>query len=327
MLENTSAPVAGDPDASQIGRRARVRDGDRSIRAALKRHWILYLMLVPAAVMLLLFHFLPLWGISIAFVDYNLFKGLSGSEFVGLKHFEAVFSRPQTWEVLRNTVFIAVGKIVLGLVAAVGFALLVHEVKFKPYQRIVQTITTFPHFLSWVIAGAVLVNILSSDGLLNSALDGLGLGTVGFLRDKTTFPWTLILSDVWKGFGFGAVIYLAALTQIDPHLYEAAAVDGAGRLARLRHITIPGITPIIILMACLSLGSVLNAGFDQILVLYNPVVYATGDIIDTYVYRVGLLELSYEIATVVGLFKSGVGFVLILTSYWLADRFANYRIF
>ena len=299
----------------------------RSFRQVLQQHWMLYVMLIPAFVMLILLQLYPLWGISVAFVDYNLFQGLSGSEFVGLDNFAQVFGRPQTFNVIRNTIFIAVGKIVLGQLAAISFALLVHEVRFPLYNRLVQTVTTMPHFLSWIIVGAVLVTLLGTDGPVNGLLKLLGLQPIGFLRDKGIFPWTLILSDVWKGFGFGAVIYLAALTQIDPTLYEAAAVDGAGRGARLRHITLPGIAPTIILMAALSLGNVLNAGFDQILVLYNPVVYATGDIIDTYVYRVGLLEINYEIATVVGLFKAVVGFILILTSYWLAGKYANYRIF
>lgn len=284
-------------------------------------------MLIPAAVLLALLHFYPLWGLGLAFVDYNLVKGLSGSEFIGLENFNQVFGRPETWNIIRNTVAIAVGKIVIGQITAIVFALMVNEVKFPPYKRLVQTLTTLPHFLSWIIVGAVMVVMLGTHGPINNIVEGMGLRPIRFLADKNLFPWTMILSDVWKGFGFGAVIYLAALTQINPELYEAAAVDGAGRGARLRHITLPGLAPTIVLMATLSLGSVLNAGFDQILVLYNSVVYSTGDIIDTWVYRIGLLGSNYEIATVVGLFKGAVGFVLILTSYWLAGKYANYRIF
>ncbi|MBZ0297009.1 MAG: ABC transporter permease subunit [Anaerolineae bacterium] len=324
MIDNSSIIAAGRDSEAQV----QVQKGRKpTFGQVWKQHKLLYFMLIPATIMLIIFQFYPLWGIGIAFVDFNPFKGLAGSEFVGLENFQQVFTRPQTLQVLQNTVFIAVGKIVLGQVAAVVFALMVHEVKSPMYQRFVQTFTTLPHFLSWIIVGAVMVTILSGSGPINSFLTSIGLPEIGFLRDKGTFPWTLILSDVWKGFGFGAVIYLAALTQINPELYEAAAVDGAGRWARLRNVTLPGIASIIVLMACLSLGNVLNAGFDQILVLYNPVVYSTGDIIDTYVYRVGLIDLNYEIATVVGLFKAVVGFVLIITSYWLADRYANYRIF
>ncbi len=298
-----------------------------SWRMVWQQHKALYIMLIPAAILLVLLNFYPMWGVGIAFVKYNLVKGLSGSEFIGLQNFQMVFGRPETWSIIRNTVVIAVGKIILGQLAAVIFALMIHEVRFPPYKRLVQTLTTLPYFLSWIIVGAVMVVVLGSNGPVNNIVEGLGLRPIRFLADRNIFPLTIILSDVWKGFGFGAVIYLAALTQINPELYEAAAVDGAGRGARMRNITIPGITPTIVLMAALSLGSVLNAGFDQILVLYNSVVYSTGDIIDTWVYRVGLLGTSYEIATVVGLFKGAVGFTLILISYWLAGKYANYRIF
>jgi len=293
----------------------------------MKRHRGLYLMLVPAAILLILMKFYPLWGIGVAFVDFNPFKGLAGSEFVGLEHFRDMLSRPQTAEIVRNTIFIAVWKIILGQFFAVIFALLVYEVRHSVYRRLIQTVTTMPYFLSWVILGGTFVTILGSDGAVNSLLTAFGLEPIGFLRDKNVFPWTLILTDVWKNFGFAAIIYLAALTQINPELYEAAAVDGAGRWARLRRITLPGIAPTIILMGALSMGNILEAGFEQVLVLYNPLVYETGDIIDTYVFRVGLQGFNYEIATVVGLFKSLVAFILIVVSYWAADRFANYRIF
>jgi len=298
-----------------------------SWRMVWQQHRALYIMLMPAAILLVLLNFYPMWGVALAFVKYNLVKGLDGSEFVGLQNFQQVFGRPETWSIIRNTVVIAVGKIIFGQLAAIVFALMIHEVKFPPYKRLVQTLTTLPYFLSWIIVGAVMVVLLGTQGPVNNIVEGLGLRPIRFLADRNIFPWTIIFSDVWKGFGFGAVIYLAALTQINPELYEAAAVDGAGRGKRMRHITLPGIAPTIVLMAALSLGSVLNAGFDQILVLYNSVVYSTGDIIDTWVYRVGLLGTNYEIATVVGLFKGAVGFTLILFSYWLAGKYANYRIF
>ncbi len=293
----------------------------------IKRHRGLYLMLIPAILLLLVMKYYPLWGISIAFVDYNPFQGISGSEFVGFENFADMFSRRVTRDIIRNTLFISIMKIVLGQFFAVVFSLLVYEVRYDLYRRVVQTVTTLPYFLSWVILGGTMVTILGSNGPVNTLLEGAGLGSVGFLSDKDTFPWTLILTDVWKNFGFGAIIYLAALTMINPELYEAAAVDGAGRFHRMRYITLPGLVPIIVLMSALSLGNILEAGFEQILVLYNPLVYETGDVIDTYVYRVGLQGFNYEIATVVGLLKSAVGFVLILLSYWVADRFANYRIF
>lgn len=283
-------------------------------------------MLIPSVIVLALFHFYPLWGVSLAFVDYNKFRGLSGSEFVGFEVFAEVFGSTHTWQLIRNTVMIAVGQIVVGQVAALLFALMLYEVASRKFRRVVQTLATFPHFLSWVIVGGVLIQMLQTTGYLNDFIESIGLPRIGFLSSPEIFPWTIILSDVWKGFGFASVLYLAALMRVNPELYEAAAVDGAGRLARLRHITLPGIAPIVVLLACLSMGSVLNAGMEQILVLYNPLVYETGDIIDTWVYRKGILESQYSVATAVGLFKALVGFTLIMVSYWAAARFAKYNI-
>ncbi|MGC9360888.1 MAG: ABC transporter permease [Anaerolineae bacterium] len=293
----------------------------------IKQHWMLYLMLLPALVLLALFHYYPLWGVGIAFVDYSPAKGLADSPWVGLGNFQRFFGSRNAVNILRNTVVIAVGKIVFGQIMAIIFALALNEIRHELFKRSVQTITTLPNFLSWVIIGGIMVTFLSTSGPINNLVKTLGGKPIRFLGDASVFPWTLILSNVWKGFGFGAIIYLAALMAINPELYEAATVDGANRWQRLLNITIPGISSTIALMACLNLGSILNAGFEQVLVLYNPVVYKTGDIIDTYVYRVGLVQTDYSLGTAVGLFKSVIGFFLIMLSYWLADRFANYRIF
>ncbi len=299
-----------------------------SLSKTLRQHWLLYVMLIPAMVLLILFSFYPLIGIVIAFQDFRPSRGLAGSEFVGLKNFVEIFTMREAWPLFRNTLVIAVGKIVIGTLASLTFALMVHEVASRIFKRVVQTMTTLPHFLSWVIIGGVMVQVLASAGPLNNIIVSIfGGPPIRFLGDPSIFQWTVILSDTWKGFGFGAVIYLAALTGINPELYEAAAVDGANRWARLRHITLPGISSIVILLACLNLGNVLNAGFEQILVLANPLVYSTGDIIDTWVYRRGLLQSEYSLSTALGLVRSVIGFVLILLSYYLAGRFANYRIF
>ena len=309
-----------------LARRTSTAQTKPSFRVVWQRHWMLYLMLLPSLVLLGLFHFYPMWGLSIAFVDYNRFQGVRGSEFVGLAVFRELFADPDFWRLLRNTVLIAVGKIVVGQAAALAFALMLHEVTSRRFRRVIQTATTLPHFLSWVIVGGIMVQMLSSTGIVTRSLSGIGLSPPRFLADDRIFPWTLVLSETWKEFGFGAIIYLAALTQINPELYESAAVDGAGRWARLWDITLPGIAAIVILLACLSLGNVLNAGFEQVLVLLNPVVYDTGDILDTWVYREGLLGSEYSLATAVGMFKGVIAFVLILLSYWLAGRFANYRV-
>ncbi len=302
-----------------------------SLRSVFKKDWMLYAMLVPALVMLILFHFYPMWGILIAFKDYKFAEGILGSPWVGWQNFQTFFASRNAGNIIRNTVVISMGKIILGQIAAVIFALMLNEVRPRLFKRLTQTATTLPHFLSWVIIGGIMIQVLGTSGLVNKGLTALGFDAVRFLGRPSVFPWTLILSDVWKGFGFGAVIYLAALTGINPELFEAAAVDGAGRFQRIRYITLPSILPTIILMACLALGSILNAGFDQVLVLYNPSVMRTGDIIDTYVYRVGLIGeggmINYGLASAVGLMKSVVGFFLIVLSYWLAGKFANYRIF
>ncbi len=303
-----------------------------SFRAVLKQHWMMYVMLIPAALCLALFHYYPLWGISIAFVKFNPVTGMKGSPFVGFQNFEVFFGSRYAWPIIRNTITIAVGKIFFGQLTAILFALLLNEVRNRIFKRSVQTITTLPNFLSWVLIGGIMSQILARAGLVNVFLTKVfRIQPIPFLGKASIFPWTMIFTDVWKGFGWGAVIYLAALTNISPELYEAAAVDGAGRFARLIHITLPGISSTIVLMSCLALGGILNAGFEQILVLYNPMVYSTGDIIDTYVFRVGLVGSGgmpdFSLGTAVGLFKSVIGFFLIMLSYWLADKFANYRIF
>lgn len=288
---------------------------------------MIYLMLVPAAVLLILFHLYPLWGLSIAFVKYSAFKGIMGSPFVGLENFRRFFEGPDAFNVIRNTLGIALGKIVLGQIAGLTFALTINEIRHVLFKRVAQTTTTLPHFLSWVLIGGVMVEILNRSGIVNRGIEALGFNTISFLGDPRLFPYTMIALETWKEFGWGAVIYLAALAGINPETYEAAAVDGAGRWARLRHVSIPGIAPIIALLACLSLGYVLNAGFEQILVFINPIVFSTGDILDTYVYRVGLLTGEFSLGTAVGMFRSIVGFILVWLSYWLADKYANYRIF
>jgi putative aldouronate transport system permease protein len=323
MAEVSSIDSAVARQVAQTGADSR----KKPFRVILAQHWQMYVMLIPALIFLILFRFLPIWGISIAFVDFNPFKGLLQSEFVGFENFLRFFRSRRAIPILYNTVFIAVGKIIIGQIMAIFFALLINEVRSRPYRRLTQTLTTLPHFMSWVIVGGIMVGVLSTPGIVNQAISAVGLPPVKFLGKPQIFPWTLIGLDTWKGFGWGAIIYLAALTNINPELYEAAAVDGAGRWRRILHITLPGIRTTIVLLSCLNLGNILNAGFEQILVLMNPVVERTGDIIDTYVYRVGLLRTDWSLGSAVGLLKSVIGFGLILLSYWLADKFANYRIF
>ncbi|MBP1991074.1 ABC transporter permease [Paenibacillus eucommiae] len=288
----------------------------------------LHLLILPAFVILVIYQYGPMVGILMAFQDYVPTLGLWKSDWVGWDNFTYVFSLPDTAKVFRNTLVIALMKIVLGLIVPIVTALLLNEVRIKVFKRGVQTLIYLPHFLSWIITGGILIDVLSpSQGIVNVILSSIGIDPIYFLGDDRWFRYVLVLSNEWKEFGFSTIIYLAALTGINPTLYEASVMDGASRWRQTWHITLPGIRPMIVLLMTLSLGNVLNAGFDQVFVLYSPQVYETGDIIDTMVYRMGLLEAQYSLATTVGLFKSVISLILISVSYWLAYRLANYRIF
>lgn len=285
------------------------------------------LMLVPGIVVLLIFIVLPLCGIIIAFQNYVPAKGILGSDWVGLEWFEYIFIMPDGLQIFRNTLIIAVGKIIMGIIIPVIFALFLNEVKNLIFKRTVQTIVYMPYFLSWVILGSIFNTMLSLDGPINQIVQIFGAEPIMFLGSNDWFRTVVVLTDTWKNFGYNAIIYLAALLAIDPNLYEAAAIDGAGRFRQLINITLPSLVPTIILMTTLSLGNILNAGFDQVFNLYNPMVYETGDIIDTYVYRVGLIDMQFSLSTAVGLMKSVISSILIIISYTLARKFAGYRIF
>ncbi|SDW71507.1 sugar ABC transporter permease [Paenibacillus sp. CF384] len=285
------------------------------------------IMLSPGIILLLIFNVIPLFGLAIAFQDYIPAKGILGSKWVGLDHFKYMFQIPDGIRVTSNTVIIAIAKIIVGIVVPVVFALLLHEIRSRTYKRAVQTIVYMPHFLSWVIVGSIFVSMFSMDGVINAGLRMFGIEPVMFMASNDWFRPILILTDTWKEFGYGAIIYLAALTAIDTNLYEAAAIDGANRFRQLIHITLTGLVPTIILVSALSLGNILNAGFDQVYNMYNPLVYPTADIIDTYVYRMGLVDMQFSLGTAVGFMKSVVSIVLIAISYFLANRFAGYKIF
>lgn len=284
-------------------------------------------MLIPGMIFLFVFAILPMFGIVIAFQNFKPAKGVFESDWVGLQWFEFMFKLPDTKEIFVNTLVISVSKIILNLIVPLIFAIILSEVTGRAFKKFVQTVTYLPHFLSWVILAGVLTNFLSLEGFVNTIVELFGGDPIQFLADNNWFRKILVITDTWKGFGYSSIVYLAAITNIDPQLYEAAALDGASRFKRIIHVTIPGMLPIIMLMLTLSLGSVLSANFDQVFNLYSPVVYKTGDIIDTWVYRAGLLNNQYSLATAVGLLKSVVSTILIVTSYKLADKFAGYRIF
>lgn len=289
--------------------------------------WQLHVLLLPTLVLLLIFNYLPMAGLVVAFEDYKPWLGFFHSQWVGLKNFHYMLTYPGCMQVIWNTFIISFSKIVAGLIVPFCFALLLNEVVQMFFKRSVQTMVYLPHFLSWVILGGILTDILSLHGMINNVLAYLGLERILFLGEGNWFRFIVVTSEVWKEFGFSTIVYLAALTGVNPALYEAAKMDGANRWKLMRHVTIPSILPISVVLMTLSLGNILNAGFDQILNLYSPLVYDKGDIIDTFVYRVGLQGTDFSFATAVGMFKSVVGFVLISMTYGFAKRAANYRIF
>lgn len=290
--------------------------------------WHLYLMLLPAVVLTAIFIYLPMGGIVMAFQDYKPYLGITGSEWVGLDQFKFLFEYPDSVQVIWNTLRISVLKLIFGLVATLSFALLINEVRVKFVRSMVQTLVFLPHFLSWVVLGGIFIELLNPDyGLVNRLIHALGFESIFFLGDNNWFLFTLVSSEVWKEFGYGSIIFIAALAGINPALYEAAQLDGAGKWRQMRSITLPSLIPTICVVLTLQLSQVLNAGFDQVFNLYNSLVYDKGDIIDTFVYRIGLLGGNFSFGTAIGVFKSIVGLILIVGGYRLAYKVAGYKIF
>lgn len=297
------------------------------MKKRLKREIPFHLMLLLPMLFLAVFSFAPLFGILMAFQDYIPTKGILQSRWVGLENFDFIFSLPSSRQIFANTIIISLGKLAAGIIVPVFFALLLNEIRVIAFKRTVQTIVYLPHFLSWVVLANVVSSILGFDGPVNSLIQSMGHDPILFLGSNVWFRPVIILSDCWKEFGYGSIIYLSALTSIDPGLYESASLDGASRLQKIFYITLPMLVPTIVLMMALNLGNILNAGFDQIFNLYNPLVYETGDIIDTYVYRIGLIDMQYSLATAVGLIKSVIGFVLIMSSNLVSRKLVSRSIF
>ncbi len=288
-----------------------------------------HLMLLPGVVIVFIYMYIPLSGLIIAFQKFVPAKGLFGNQkWIGWDNFIYLYNLPGAISALRNTVIIAFFKIILHLIIPITISILLNEIRCTWFRRTAQTLIYLPHFLSWIILGGILIDILSpSDGIVNRVLGLFGAEPVFFLGSNDYFRGTLIATDVWKEFGFNTIIYLAAITNIDPNQYEAATIDGANRFQRMRYITLPNMRMIIVLMMVLSLGNVLNAGFDQVYNLYSKQVYSTGDILDTFIYRIGLLDAQFGVATAMGMFKSVVSTLFISISYFCAYKFADYRIF
>ena len=291
----------------------------RSFFKYFRVNWVLYAMSIPGLIYVIGYKILPLIGLQLAFKDFNMFlgKGILDSMFkspwVGLKHFEKLFSSANFARLLVNTLTISVMKLVVCFPLPIILALMLNEVRSRVFSRVCQTLVYMPHFLSWVIIHGIFVTLLSSNGFVNQLLQFVGMKEVNFYTNPTVFRWLLVFTEGWKETGWSAIVYLAALTSVDEELYDAAYVDGAGWLKRLWHVTLPGIVPIISLMLLLRVGGILNAGGDQILVMYNSAVYSTSDVLYTYIYRTGMGKLDFSPATALGLFESLVGFILLVS--------------
>ncbi len=292
-----------------------------------KFRW-LYLMVLPAVVYFLIFQYGPLWNAQIAFRDFKPLLGVWKSPFAGFENFVTFFKSFYFTQLLGNTIIISLFKLIIGLPMAIVLALALYETTFKRFRSLVQTVAYLPHFLSWVIMFGVLLMMLSpGDGLINTIIKSTGGKPIAFLTSPDWFRFVVVTSEIWKETGWATIIYLAALMGIDPTLYEAAQVDGASRLQRIWYISLPGILPVVVILTMLRLGHILNAGFGQIFVLYSLPVYKVGDIIDTWVYRQGILDFQLSLATAVGLFKGVIGLVLILVANRVAKKISGHTLY
>ncbi|MDY5015167.1 MAG: ABC transporter permease subunit [Eubacteriales bacterium] len=285
------------------------------------------LMLLVGLVYYAIFCYGPMYGIQIAFKDYKFRRGIWGSEWVGLEWFRKMFSGQNFLMVFRNTLLISLYKLIAGFPAPIIFALLLNELDGKWFKKTIQTVSYLPHFLSWVILGGIFMQILSpSTGAVNYIIKMFGGTPIYFLGDIRWFRSTMVILSVWKGFGWGSIIYLATMSSINPELYEAATIDGANRWRQTINITLPALAPIIAIMFIMNSGSIINDDFDQIFNLYNETVYRVGDVISTYTYRQGLVEMKYSYTTAVGLFKNVISFGIILLTNFITSKFSDYGI-
>lgn len=291
---------------------------------AVKEHKVLYLLMIPGLLYFILFRYLPMFGLVIAFKDYNIFKGIWASDWVGLANFKALVHSSDFWNVMKNTLVISLTKIVIGFPIPILLAILLNEIKAVKFKKVTQTLLYLPHFLSWVVIGGIMLNLFSPVfGLAGQVFRVLGVEPINIMAKKSTIFWVVIFSDVWKEAGWSTIVFLAALTQVDLNLYEAARMDGANKFQQMLHITIPAISSIIIVMLILRIGKVMSAGFEQILVLQNPITMESIDIFDTYVYREGLGRGSYSFAAAVDTFKSVIALILVSSANKISKMFGE----
>lgn len=295
-------------------------------KSVVKHRW-LYFLLIPGILFFAVFKYIPIFGLRLAFMDYNQYNP-SASTWVGFDQFTRLFSRNSFQPVLFNTLKISILKLICGFPIPVVLALMMNEMRNLSYKKITQTLLYLPYFVSWVILAGIIMNLLDpSTGLVTALISRISGWQINVLSDRAAFVPMLIVTDIYKGMGWGTIIYFAAMSGIDPQLYEAAVIDGAGKPRQVWNITLPSITPTIVIMFIISCGNILNAGFDQIFMLYSAQVYEVADIIDTYVYRMGIQRNDYAFSTAAGMFKSVVAFVLILIVNQIAKRTGNEGVF
>ncbi|MCL6661990.1 ABC transporter permease [Paenibacillus polymyxa] len=280
----------------------------------------LYIMMIPVIGYYLIFHYGPMYGAIIAFKDYSPMKGILGSDWVGLKHFEEFFNSYYFLRVLKNTLLISLYTLVFEFPAPIILALLINEVRKRTFKRVVQTITYMPYFISLVVICGIITDFTNADGLINRLIMMLGYDGQAMLQKPELFRPIYVLSEIWQRIGWESIIYIAALMSIDLEQYEAAKIDGASRLKQMFHITLPGLLPIITIMFILRMGNMLNVGFEKIILLYNPVTYETADVISSFVYRKGLLEFGWSYSSAVGLFNSVINLVLLISANYISRR-------
>lgn len=283
----------------------------------------LYLMLLPALIVLIVFKYFPIYGTTIAFKDYNLMEGVWGSQWVGLKHFEQLFQSEKFYSVFINTLLINFYKLIFQFPIPIMLALMINEVRKSFFKRFSQSVTYLPHFLSWVVISAIFANLLSATGIVNTVLGFIGIDPIMFMSDERFFRTVLVVSSAFKESGWSSIIYLSAIMAVDAQLYEAARMDGAGKLRQIWHITLPGIRSVIVFIIMLRLGAALANDLEQVLMFYSPMVYDVGDVLGTYVYRIGLGQMKYSFSTAVNLFQSVIGFTLLLIANTVSKKFGE----
>lgn len=316
------SPPAVQAAAPQVPRE-KVRAIKEPLLLNIRKHKMLYLFLLPGLIYFIIFKYGPMYGLLIAFKDFNFRLGILGSPWVGFEHFTDMFRSNSFYTIFRNTVLISVYKLIFAFPAPIILSLMINEIRRLTFQRTIQTVVYLPHFLSWVIAGGIFLQILGPVGFLNEILDAIGLPTVNWMMEERFFRPIVVVSHIWKEAGWGTIIYLGAISGINPELYEAAYVDGAKTWHTMWRITLPSLVPTIVILFILQLGRLLEVGFEQIFVLYNPLVYEVGDVFATYIYRTGLQGARFSYTAAIGIFESVTGLLLVLFSNYLSRRMSS----